>query len=125
MILGLGIDLVYIPKIGKSINSDAFRKKVFTPAEIESCDANSNAAERYAGKFAAKEAFMKAIGQGIRQEIWFTQIEVLNDPVGAPYIQLHGKAKHFFLDLKASDIHVSVSHSEGMAIAVVILERDS
>ena len=76
MLLGLGIDLISISKIAESVQSEAFKRKVFTPAEIESCESVANSAERYAGKFAAKEAFMKAIGKGIRQEVWFSQIEV-------------------------------------------------
>ena len=92
MIIGIGVDLVSIEKIAESIKSEAFRRKVFTSAEIESCESIANATERYAGKFAAKEAFMKAIGKGIRQEVWFTQIEVLNHGTGAPYIQVSGEA---------------------------------
>ena len=68
MILGVGIDLVNIEEIAASVQNDAFRRKVFTTAEIAACEALANPAEHYAGKFAAKEALMKAIGKGIRQE---------------------------------------------------------
>jgi len=123
MILGVGIDLVSVSKIAENVKNEAFRHKVFTPAEIESCEAVANSAERYAGKFATKEAFMKAIGSGIRQEVWFTQIEVLNRETGAPYINFSGKAKQLLIEMRAEQIHVSISHTEGMAVAVVILEN--
>jgi holo-[acyl-carrier protein] synthase len=124
MILGLGIDLVSVSKIAESIKSEAFRRKVFTPAEIEICESMANPAERYAGKFAAKEAFMKAIGSGIRQEVWFTQIEVLNRESGAPYIKVSGEAEQVLSRLGAHGVHVSISHTEGMAVAVVVLEKN-
>ena len=123
MILGLGIDLISVSKIAESIKSDAFKRKVFTPAEIESCEAVANSAERYAGKFAAKEAFMKAIGKGIRQEVWFSQIEVLNLEAGAAYIVVRGEAERALSVLGAERVHISISHTEGMAVAVVILEK--
>jgi len=99
MIIGIGIDLVSIKKIAKCVKSEAFRRKVFTSTEIKSCEAAANVAEHYAGKFSAKEAFMKAIGKGIRQEVWFTQIEVLNHATGAPYIQVSGEVELRILDI--------------------------
>lgn len=122
MILGIGIDLISVSKIAESVKSESFRRKVFTLAEIESCELVANSQECYAGKFAAKEAFMKAIGKGIRQEVWFLQIEVLNRETGAPYIQVNGEAQRTLFDLRAERVLVSISHTEGMAVAVVILE---
>lgn len=125
MIAGIGIDLVSIPEFEQKQQSKAFRRKVFTPEEQALCDEVVNSAERYAGKFAAKEAFMKAIGKGIRQEIWFTQIAVLNLETGAPYIQAEGAAQQACLGLNVQNIHVSISHTGGMAVAIVILEAVS
>lgn len=122
MILGIGIDSTEIERIAKSTGSEAFQRKVFTPAELESCGELKNSAECLAGKFAAKEAFMKAVGAGIRQEIWFTQIEVLNDESGKPYITVSGEAERRLQQSGAQQVHVSISHSGGMAVAVVILE---
>jgi holo-[acyl-carrier protein] synthase len=124
MILGIGIDLISIEKIAKSVKSEAFQRKVFTSAEIAICEAVSNSAERYAGKFAAKEALMKAIGKGIRQEVWFSQIEVLNRESGAPYLNLSGKAEQALESLGGAQVHISLAHSAGLAVAVVILEQD-
>jgi len=125
MIAGLGIDMVSIPEFENWLESKAFRRKVFTPEEQALCEGVANATERYAGKFAAKEAFMKAIGRGIRQEVWFTQIAVLNLDSGAPTIQASGAAEQACRDLKINHIHVSISHTEGMAVAIVILETGS
>jgi holo-[acyl-carrier protein] synthase len=122
MIIGLGVDLVDIQKIRESIKRPGFKCKVFTDKEIKICEGFANAEEHYAGKFAAKEAFMKAIGHGIRQEIWFTQIEVLNNENGMPFLQLTGEAQRITTELDVEKILLTISHSNGMAVAVVILE---
>ena len=123
MIRGTGIDITAIEKIAKSIESEAFQQKVFTPAELIACSGLKNKAECLAGKFVAKEAFMKALGAGIRQEVWFTQIEVLNDESGKPSVNVRGEAAKQLEENGAKHIHVSISHSAGLAVAVVILEE--
>jgi holo-[acyl-carrier protein] synthase len=122
MILGIGIDITEIKKLEESIRSQAFQRKMFTVAELKAVDGFKNKAEHLAGKFAAKEAFMKAIGAGIRQEIWFMQIEVLNDELGRPYVNVSGEAEQRLQQTHAKQVHISISHSGGVAIAVVILE---
>lgn len=122
MIVGLGIDLMEIAKMNQSLLSDAFVRKVFTEAEITECRSMVNAVERFAGKFAAKEAFIKAIGKGIRQGIWFRQIEVLNEDSGAPYIQVKAELEKTLHEIGVTKIHVSVTHTKTNAAAVVILE---
>jgi holo-[acyl-carrier protein] synthase len=124
MILGVGTDLTSVEKIAASVRSQAFRRKVFTPAEIAACEAFGQPAEHYAGKFAAKEACMKALSRGIRQSVWFTHIEVLNRETGAPVIRVSGEAERAAKDLGVRNIHVSISHSQGLALAVVILEGE-
>lgn len=123
MIAGIGMDLIEIEKIAASIGSEAYLRKVFTEAEIEECSSVINSAERFAGKFAAKEALMKAIGKGIRQGIWFTQIEVLNEESGAPYVRVHGEMESSIKELGVKTIHISVTHTKSTAAAVVILEQ--
>jgi holo-[acyl-carrier protein] synthase len=123
MIVGIGIDLIEIKKIAKEIHSDVYLHKVFTEAEITVCNDSVNSAERFAGRFAAKEAFMKAIGHGIRQGIWFTQIEVLNHENGQPYVRVSGEAEMRFHELGATNIHVSITHTKSAAAAVVVLEK--
>ena len=122
MIIGIGIDITAIEKIEESIRSDAFQRTVFSPVELETVREYRNKAERLTGKFAAKEAFMKALGAGIRQEVWFSQIDVLNDESGKPYLKVSGEAAKRLETSGATNVHVSISHSGGMAVAVVILE---
>ena len=123
MICGIGIDITEIEKMAKSLESEAFQRKVFTPSELEICAEVKNSVECLAGKFAAKEALMKALGAGIRQEVWFTQIEVLNDESGKPSVSVSGEAAKQLAENGAKRIHVSISHSAGLAVAVVILEE--
>ena len=124
MIVGLGIDLVLVEKIARSLEENSgFKTKTFSPQEISLCETLKNSAERFAGKFAAKEAFMKALGAGIRQEVWFSQIEVLNRPSGEPYIVTTGKAQEIFQSLGNVIIHLSISHTSGFAIALVVFEK--
>lgn len=122
MIIGLGMDLVEIADFERKARSDAFLRKVFTEAEIEDCRSMANSTERFAGRFAAKESFMKAIGHGIRQEVWFTQIEVLNNANGAPHVQVTGEAQRLVNNQGVKQIHVSITHTKHTAGAVVILE---
>ena len=123
MILGIGIDLMEGEKIEKDIRSNIYLRKVFTETEITECKSVLNSAERFAGRFAAKEAFMKAIGKGIRQEVWFTQIEVLNRENGQPYIQVNGEAQVWLHTMEVKNIHVSITHTGQYAAAIVILEK--
>jgi len=123
MIVGIGIDLIEIKKIAKDIHSDVYLHKVFTEAEIVDCKSSMNSVERFAGRFAAKEAFMKAIGNGIRQGVWFKQIEILNRESGQPYVQVSGEAEARLNELNILNIHVSITHTKAAAAAVVILEK--
>jgi len=123
MIIGIGVDLVSIERLAESLEAEAFKRKVFLPGEIADCEQFSNAAERYAGKFAAKEALMKALGAGIRQAVGFQQIEVLTLESGAPEILVSGKAADLLAAMGAQHIHVSISHTAGMAVAIIVLEK--
>jgi holo-[acyl-carrier protein] synthase len=123
MIAGIGIDLIEVEKVAKNMHSEVYLRKVFTEAEIEECRSAVNSAERLAGKFAAKEAFMKAIGKGIRQGVWFTQIEVLNEESGAPYIRVNGEIETSMNELGVKHIRVSVTHTKSTAAAIVTLEQ--
>lgn len=122
MILGIGVDITEIEKIERGGDSETFLRRLFTAAELRAVADFQNRFEHLAGKFAAKEAFMKALGAGIRQEVGFTQIEVLNEESGRPHLTLSGEAKARLAELGAQAAHVSISHSGGMAVAVVILE---
>ncbi len=122
MIIGIGIDIVSIQEMEESLQEEAFSGKVFTSTEVDAVQRYRNKAEHLAGKFAAKEAFMKAIGAGLQQEVGFTQIEVVNDDAGKPYINVSGEAGKRLYDCGAKHIHISISHAGGVAAAVIILE---
>jgi holo-[acyl-carrier protein] synthase len=123
MIIGIGIDIVDIGRFEQPTASETFLKKIFTPREIEECRAGRNAAVRFAKKFALKEAFMKAIGAGIRQEVWFTNVEILAENSEQPRITPTQKAKHYFEQLNADQISISCSANQTVAIGVVILDQ--
>jgi holo-[acyl-carrier protein] synthase len=122
MIIGLGMDLVEIADFEQKVRSDAFLRKVFAEVEIQECRSSINSTERFAGRFAAKEACMKALGHGIRQEIWFTQIQVLNDASGAPYVRVSGEAEKVLNAKGVKRIYISITHTKNTAGAAVILE---
>jgi holo-[acyl-carrier protein] synthase len=122
MIIGLGTDIAEVPRMLKSIENTAFQVKVFSAAEIEYCETKTNKAQSYAARFAAKEAFFKALGTGWRGGMAFNEVEVLNDDLGKPYIMLRGKTAEILLERKIRIIHVSLSHIREVAMATVVLE---
>lgn len=124
MILGLGTDLVEVPRIGKSISAygDRFTHRVFTAGERAYAESKANATERFAARFAAKEAALKAMGTGLRNGIGWTQIEVSNDNAGKPLLHLHGVAAAAAASLGVRRIWLSMTHTRETAIAVVVFE---
>lgn len=125
MLIGIGIDIADQNrfKAGFDEYGEHFLRKILTEQEIETCRRYRFPIEHYTGKFATKEAFMKAVGTGLR-EITFQEIEVLNRASGAPYILTSGKAATFIAEQGINQIHVSLSHDSDVAVAVVILERN-
>src|ERR1700690_704627 len=124
MIVGTGIDIAEVPRIGESIGrfGERFRRRIYTEGEIRYCDSKANRVERYAARFAAKEAAMKALGTGWSRGVRWRDIEILRQPGGRPTIQFHGKAAEFAAQLGAKNIALSLSHTAEQAIASVILE---
>lgn len=124
MIVGTGIDIVEVPRIGQSIErfGERFLKRVFTESEIRYCESKANRVERYAARFAAKEAAMKAIGTGLRGGVSWQDFEVGREAGGRPTMRLHRKAEQVAQSLGARRSHLSVSHTEGHAVAYVVLE---
>jgi holo-[acyl-carrier protein] synthase len=125
MIVGSGIDIAEVPRIAGSIKrfGDRFLRRVFTEGEIRYCDAKANRVERYAARFAAKEAAMKAIGTGWNHGVAWRDVEVCRMPGGRPTLTFHGKAAEFAEKLGTKHIALSLSHTEQFAIAQVILEN--
>lgn len=126
MILGTGIDIVDIRRIGKLIDDPRFIARIFTAQEQATCDGRKERTASYAKRFAAKEACAKALGSGIGSDGLFTEIEVSNNDRGAPHIILHGTAllrlntitPHGYL----SKIFLALSDQDPYAIAHVIIE---
>jgi holo-[acyl-carrier protein] synthase len=125
MIVGTGIDIAEVPRIRQSIErfGDRFLRRVFTVGEIQYCDSKANRAERYAARFAAKEAAMKALGTGWNQGVRWCDCEVVRLPGGRPSISFHGKAAEFAARLGVKNATLSLSHTAEQAIAQVILEN--
>lgn len=125
MIVGTGIDIAEVPRIRQSIErfGERFLQRVFTPGEIRYCDSKANRMERYAARFAAKEAAMKALGTGWNHGVRWVDCEVLRQPGGRPTIQFHGKAGEFAAKMGVKNIALSLSHTQEQAIAQVILEN--
>ncbi len=125
MIVGTGIDIAEVPRIAASIArfGDRFLQRIFTEGEIRYCDAKANRAERYAARFAAKEAAMKALGTGWNYGVRWRDIEVSRKPGGRPTLLFHGKAAEFAAKLKATNVALSLTHTAEEAIAQVILEN--
>ena len=121
MIIGIGTDIVEIERVRRAVEREHFLRRVFTETEINYCQScGKNSAASYAARFAAKEAFFKALGTGIVTAL--TNIEIRKDVRGKPEIFLEGDAK-FLADEKNIDkIFLSLSHSREYATAVVVLE---
>lgn len=124
MIVGTGIDIAEVPRVGEVIErfGERFLRRVFTEGERKYCDSKANRVERYAARFAAKEAAMKALGTGWNRGVRWRDIEVYREPGSRPTIRFHGVAAEFATRLGASNVALSLSHTPEQAIASVILE---
>jgi holo-[acyl-carrier protein] synthase len=126
MIAGLGIDLIEVERVASSIGKDAgFRELVFSKNEIDYCEARANKFQHYAARFAAKEAFFKALGTGWRGGTAFNEVEVANDDKGKPELILLGDTKKSMDSWGIIKISLSLSHLATVASAVVIIETNS
>ncbi len=126
MIVGIGVDLVKIDRIAKAArNHPGFVERVFTQQERSYCSKQKFPAQHYAGRFAAKEAMLKAVGTGWSAGVKWTDMEVLHGEGGAPVVQVSGRMKDL-MDLKGvKHILLSYSHDEGYAVAQVVLVDNS
>jgi len=124
MIVGVGVDIVDIDRIRQVLERQAerFVRRVFTAGEQEYCRAHRDPAPYFAARFAAKEALFKAVGTGWGQGVTWLDAEVRRQESSAPWLVLSGRAEEISKALGTSAIHVSLSHSESAAIAIVILE---
>ena len=125
MIVGTGIDIAEVPRIRQSIErfGQRFLQRVFTAGEIRYCDSKANRFERYAARFAAKEAAMKALGTGWNHGVRWRDCEVGRMPGGRPTLSFHGTAGEFAAKLGVKNVALSITHTAEQAMAQVILEN--
>jgi holo-[acyl-carrier protein] synthase len=125
MIYGTGIDIVEIARFERFLQdgNDALFRRLFTPGERAYCAAKKKSAQHYALRFAAKEAYVKALGLGLRDGMSWQEVEVVNNELGKPEVSLHGRAAEIFSELKLNNVHVALSHDGAYAVAMMVLER--
>src|SRR6202008_1401421 len=112
MIVGTGIDIAEVPRIREAIerHGERFLRRIFTEGEIQYCESKANRTERYAARFAAKEAGMKALGTGWNRGVRWRDVEVRRESGGRPTIAFHGQAAAFAERLGAKHVALSLSH---------------
>jgi holo-[acyl-carrier protein] synthase len=125
MIIGIGTDLIEVKRISGAIerHGERFLKRIFTALEIEYCSSRKAAFLHYAGRFAAKEAAFKAMRRGWTGDIAWTDIEIYNEPSGAPHLNFYGKALALVTEKQMSASYVTITHIEEYAAATVVLEK--
>jgi holo-[acyl-carrier protein] synthase len=124
MIVGLGVDIAEVERIAAAIerHGRAFLQRVFTPSEIAYCERHRNHAERFAGRFAAKEAAMKALGTGWARGVRWVDIEVAREPSGKPALKLSGASRAIADGLGVKNIVLTITHTGNTALALVVFE---
>jgi holo-[acyl-carrier protein] synthase len=122
MILGIGIDIVDIPRMKKAFGRSCARslQRVYTDAEIAYCSGRALSIQHFAARFAAKEAMVKALGTGWSKGVGWQDGEISNDTNGAPRVSLTGKAAEIFRRKGGGEVFISISHTEQVAIAQVV-----
>jgi holo-[acyl-carrier protein] synthase len=125
MIVGTGVDIAEVPRIRESIEryGERFIQRIFTDGEVRYCEGKANRFERYAARFAAKEAGMKALGTGWNHGVRWRDIEVVRPKGQRPTIQFHGEAAAVAARLGAKNVALSLTHTAEQALAHVILEN--
>jgi holo-[acyl-carrier protein] synthase len=121
----MGIDIAEVPRIRAAIErrGQSFLKRIYTPKEIAYCERFKNKYERYAGRFAVKEAAMKALGTGWQHGVRWVDLEVVREKSGRPTLSISGEAGKIAEHLGVKHIAVSITHSADQAFALVIFEN--
>lgn len=124
MILGIGTDIFEVKRMKSRLEKQpSFIDGVFTKNEINYCNQFKNKAQKFAARYAAKEAFLKALGTGWRDGITYKDIDIVNDDLGKPFIKLSGITKSIADKLGTREIHLSLSHIKDLTIAFVIINN--
>jgi holo-[acyl-carrier protein] synthase len=127
MIYGIGVDVVEVPRVVRLLGryGERFARRTLAPAEWEGFRASGQPATYLAGRYAAKEAFAKAVGTGLRSPVSLTRIGITNDALGKPQLQLDADLERLLADRGIGARHVTVSHERSVACAFVVLERNA
>ena len=125
MIYGIGMDLVKVKRIEEALKrwGERFQDKVFTSGEVHYCLQKKNPSPNFAARFAAKEAFVKALGIGIRRGVHWRDVEVQRDPLGKPVLKLYGRAVEICQQEKIGGLFLSLTHDGDYSGAIVVLEK--
>ncbi len=124
MIFGIGTDIIDVKRVEKMVTrGKQYLETIFTEKEMEYCEAKARKSEHYAARYAAKEAILKALGTGWRGGLAYSDVEIINEELGQPQVQVRGKVKNFFDHHQIQKTLISLSHTKEIAIAVVILEN--
>ena len=124
MIEGLGIDIIEVERVQHNIEKEAgFAEMIFSKNEIGYCESKANKFQHYAARFAAKEAFLKAIGTGWLAGMQFNEIEIVNNDEGKPELMVSGSTQKTLSSFAISKVLVSLSHLKTFATAVVVIEK--
>ncbi|MDB5236594.1 MAG: acpS [Hymenobacter sp.] len=124
MVIGIGIDMIETERVAEKLSRNrGFREKVFSLAEIAYCERMAEPMQHFAGRFAAKEALLKALGFGLTGYLELKDAGIENNELGAPFFNFTGEMSTIVQDRQIGRIHVSISHIHLAACAVVILEQ--
>ncbi len=124
MIIGIGLDIIEVERVAEKIEKQqGFRELVFAEAEIEYCEPKAHKYQHYAARFAAKEAFFKALGTGWASGTSFNEIVISGNDTGKPHISFTGRTAVTLQHLNPGRINVSLSHLKNIAAAVVVIEN--
>ena len=123
MVVGIGLDIVEVARIAKALRgSKSITERVFTPEVIRYCSQRKNKYQHFAGRFAAKEAALKALGTGWQAGIRWRDVETTAGPTGQPELTLYGKAAAIFKESKARRSLLTITHSTDYAVACVVID---
>jgi holo-[acyl-carrier protein] synthase len=125
MVVGIGVDIVEVDRIEKALsNSQSMTQRVFSEDEIQYCSGQKNLYQHFAGRFAAKEAALKALGTGWQKGIRWKDVEVVSGDLGRPTLKMYRRAKEIFEESGATHGLVTITHAEKYAVAMVVLEAN-
>jgi holo-[acyl-carrier protein] synthase len=126
VVIGIGIDIVEVGRIEKALQGgDEMANRVFTENELAYCKARRNQYQHFAGRFAAKEAALKALGTGWQEGIRWKDVEVVPGDLGQPRLNFQGKAKEILEAAGAKQAQVTITHASDYAVAAVVLEAEA